>query len=275
MLTKLEDIHTFLDLFPECNRDDIDCNQFIYPIWKQYRKMISTNRKPRRHKMEIMDSKMAYIDNPISSIENSIIVNPMLFELENAIYVRIKHFPKRNGNNCGGGIYSQLSKIDSFPDFLVMKRCVRQSEVRKTLIVQNSSFTPHIWAISSPYYCEECGDMYGGKGERVDIFMEHCGIPVRKMIYRHIQNRTRFITILERFLFEIMDHIHNTYNTWHCDSEYHNIFINERHELKIIDWEKAQTLDVHDKYPACVDSQATIHSIETRMIKDGPSVFSL
>ena len=85
----------------------------------------------------------------------------------------------------------------------------------------------------------------------------------------HAQNKTKFKNILDEFLFEIMEHIHTTYNIWHCDVDYHNIFINENYELKIIDWELAVPFNItHEKKknPACAYYQNNL-IIEGKMAK--------
>ena len=99
---------------------------------------------------------------------------------------------------------------------------------------------------------------------RLDILMEYCGTSIESIIDDHILNKTRFTNILDQFLFEIMGRIHNTYKIWHCDLGYHNVFINEKFELKIIDWELAMLHDQHQKkYPSCIHWHETF--IEGKM----------
>jgi len=267
-----EDMNSFFNIYFECKQDDVDCIQFLYPIWKQYKKMLISSRSPRRFNIskQNADSKMIYRHNPMSPIENVFIMNPsmnppMHLLLDDAKYARIKEFGKRRGSNCGGGVYTQLSMVDSFPDSLVLKRCAPGSEVRKTLIVENSSFAPNVWAVSPSERCSECKHS-PDHGDRVDVLMEYCGISIESIIDDHIRNKTRFKNILDQFLFEIMGHIHDTYNIWHCDVGYHNVFINERYELKIIDWELAMVHDQHkNKYPQCIHWNLQDTFIEGKM----------
>lgn len=174
----------------------------------------------------------------------TIATTEVLLQLGNARYKETKKFPRRHGKNCGGGVYTQISTFDSFPKKLVLKRCASRYEVENTLMVQKSLFSPKIWALTSSRSCESCGVLSISAHERKDFLMEYCGISTEEIMSHHAQNKTKFKNILDEFLFEIMEHIHTTYNIWHCDVDYHNIFINENYQLKIIDWELAMPFNI-------------------------------
>ena len=125
-----QDITKFLHLFPECNQDDIDCMQYLYPIWKSYKKMLISARIPRQYTLSRLDGDS---ESGVFSM-NSKNVPPFL-SLETAKYKKIAEFTRRLGNNCGGGIYSQLSALDSFPKLLVFKSCARVSEIQNMLVM--------------------------------------------------------------------------------------------------------------------------------------------
>ena len=147
-------IDVFLTNFPECNYNDIDCMDYLYPIWKQYKNQIVSPRINSSHIYDMYKTTEEF--NTVNRHDSSsllknvtIATTEVLLELGNARYKETKKFPRRHGGNCGGGVYTQISAFDSFPKKLVLKRCASRYEVENTLVM-NYCFLPFSSARLTP-----------------------------------------------------------------------------------------------------------------------------